>query len=338
MGNGRQVTLTRSHIANIWSSGVDSQAFCAWDGAGPYTITDNYLEAASENVMFGGADSASADRIPSDITVTGNHFSKQVAWRGQSRNIKNLFELKSARRVVVRQNLFEHNWTDGQAGTAILFTPRNQDGRAPWSVVEDVLFENNIIRDTEGVFSVSGRDDEKASAQTTAITIRNNLALASGLFLLVGNEVGTLTVDHNTIDQGANFATIFLGDVMEPGAETTRPARYAAASLKITNNLANHGEYGVYGDSVGVGTVAFSLTSSYVWTNNVLAGGAGNTYPPITWLPSVAEHQQNFNPDYTLVASSKYRSAGTDGKDLGVLGSLPGSIRAPVATGGPRVY
>jgi hypothetical protein len=94
----------------------------------------------------------------------------------------------------------------------------------------------------------------------------------------------------------------------------------------------------VYGDSVGVGTVAFSLTSSYVWTNNVLAGGAGNTYPPITWLPSVAEHQQNFNPDYTLVASSKYRSAGNDGKDLGVLGSLPGSIRAPVATGGPRVY
>ena len=245
MGNGRQVTLTRSHIANIWWSGVDSQAFCAWDGAGPYTITDNYLEAASENVMFGGADSASAERIPSDITVTGNHFSKQVGWRGQSRNVKNLLEFKSARRVVVRQNLFEHNWTDGQAGTAILFTPRNQDGRAPWSVVEDVLFENNVIRDTEGVFSVSGRDNEKASAQTTAITIRNNLAVASGLFLLLGNEVGTLTIDHNTIDQRANFATIFLGDVMEPGAANTRPAQYAAASLKITNNLAYHGEYGV---------------------------------------------------------------------------------------------
>ena len=338
MGNGRQVTLTRSHIANIWWSGVDSQAFCAWDGAGPYTITDNYLEAASENVMFGGADSASADRIPSDITITGNHFSKQVGWRGESRNVKNLLEFKSARRVVVRQNLFEHNWTDGQAGTAILFTPRNQDGRAPWSVVEDVLFENNVIRDTEGVFSVSGRDNEKASAQTTAITIRNNLAVASGMFLLIGNEVGTLTVDHNTIDQRANFATIFLGDVMEPGAANTRPAQYAAASLKITNNLAYHGEYGVYGDSVGVGTVAFSLTRSYVWTNNVLAGGAGNTYPTVTWLPSVAEHQQNFNADYTLVTSSKYRAAGNDGKDLGMLGSLPTAVWPPAAAGIPRVY
>ena len=338
MGNGRQVTLTRSHIANIWWSGVDSQAFCAWDGAGPYTITDNYLEAASENVMFGGADSASAERIPSDITVTGNHFSKQVGWRGQSRNVKNLLEFKSARRVVVRQNLFEHNWTDGQAGTAILFTPRNQDGRAPWSVVEDVLFENNVIRDTEGVFSVSGRDNEKASAQTTAITIRNNLAVASGLFLLIGNEVGTLTIDHNTIDQRANFATIFLGDVMEPGAANTRPAQYAAASLKITNNLAYHGEYGVWGEGLGVGTAAFSLTRSYVWTNNVLAGGAGNTYPSVTWLPSVAEHQQNFNADYTLVTSSKYRAAGNDGKDLGMLGSLPTAVWPPAAAGIPRVY
>jgi hypothetical protein len=70
MGNGRQVTLTRSHIANIWSDGVDSQAFAAWDGAGPYTITDNYLEAASENVMFGGADSAAPDRIPSRATMS----------------------------------------------------------------------------------------------------------------------------------------------------------------------------------------------------------------------------------------------------------------------------
>jgi hypothetical protein len=46
---------TRSHLAGIWRSGQDSQAFAAWDGAGPYTITDNYLEAASETVMFGGA-------------------------------------------------------------------------------------------------------------------------------------------------------------------------------------------------------------------------------------------------------------------------------------------
>src|SRR5262245_2662366 len=107
MGNGRHVTLTRSHIANIWTSGQDSQAFCAWDGAGPYTVVDNYLEAASENVMFGGANSKAADRIPSDIVVERNHFSKPLEWKGKPRTVKNLFELKSAKRANVRNNLFE---------------------------------------------------------------------------------------------------------------------------------------------------------------------------------------------------------------------------------------
>ena len=88
MGNGRQITLTRSHIANIWASGLDSQAFCAWDGAGPYTITNNYLEAASENVMFGGANSQSADRVPADILVEGNHFSKPLDWKGTPRAVQ----------------------------------------------------------------------------------------------------------------------------------------------------------------------------------------------------------------------------------------------------------
>ena len=115
-------------------------------------------------------------------------------------------------------------------------------------------------------------------------------------------------------------------------------ASYQHQRLCEADRSANHGEYGVYGDRIGVGTVAFSLTRSYVWTNNVLAGGAGNTYPSVTWLPSVAEHQQNFNGDYTLVASSKYRAAGNDGKDLGVLGSLPTAGWPPAAASTPRVY
>lgn len=322
MGNGRQITLTRSHIANIWMSGVDSQAFAAWDGAGPYTITDNYLEAASENVLFGGADSAAPDRIPSDILVTNNHMSKRLEWKGQPRNVKNLFELKAARRVVVRNNLFERNWTDGQAGVAILFTPRNQDGRAPWTVVEDVLFEHNIIRDTEGVFNVLGHDDERPSARTTRITIRHNLAIGSGTFVLAGGEVGVLTIDHNTVNQRGNFATLFYGDIAQPDGFGTRPAQFAVESLTITNTLANHNTYGLYGDTIGVGTKALTLlVRNWTWTHNVLAGEAGweYSYPAVTWQPTTAQHQAQFTATYELVASSTYHGSATDGQDLGVL-------------------
>lgn len=321
-GNGRHIILTRSHIANIWRSGQDSQAFCAWDGGGPYTVTDNYLEAASENVMFGGANSASPDQVPADILVDGNHFSKPLAWRGTAKYVKNLFELKSAKRVTIRNNLFERNWTDAQNGYAILFTVRNDQGGSPWSVVEDVLFERNVIRDTEGVFNILGYDQYSPSGQTTRITIRHNLAIGSGTFLSAGGEVGTLTLDHNTIDQGWNFAILYTGSIWVAGTSAVRAAQFSVESLTVTDTLANHNEYGLFGDSTGIGTTALAqLTRTYTWTHNVLAGeaGWGHTYPEVTWQPSMAEHRAQFTDGYRLVATSSYRNAGNDGRDLGVL-------------------
>jgi hypothetical protein len=338
-GNGRQITLTRSHVANIWRAGQDSQAFCAWDGAGPYTITDNYLEAASENVMFGGANSLAADRVPADILVSGNHFSKRLEWRGQGKAVKNLFELKSAKRATIRGNVFERNWTDAQSGTAIVFTVRNDEGGAPWSVVEDVLFEQNIVRDTEGVFNVLGHDSYQPSGRLTRVTIRHNLAIGSGFFLQAGGEVGVLTIDHNTVDQGRNFLTLYTGSVWLAGTPAARDGQFAVESLTVTNNLGNHNDYGVFGGSIGTSGLA-ALTRSYQWTHNVLAGGAGYTYPGVTWLPTVAVHRAHFNPDYSLVPSSSYRGAATDRQDLGA--SLAGSSSsgleaAPGPPGVPRI-
>jgi hypothetical protein len=330
MGNGRQITLTRSHIANIWRTGQDSQAFCAWDGGGPYTITDNHLEAASENVMFGGADSASPDRIPSDILVEGNIFSKRLEWRGQAKVVKNLFELKAARRVTVRNNVFERNWSDGQAGTAIVLTVRNQDGAAPWSVVEDVLFERNIIRETEGVFNILGYDNERPSGRTTRITLRHNIATGTGVFLLAGGEVGTVTIDHNTVDQGYNFITLYKGGIWPAGTGSPRPASFAIESLTVTNTIGNHNEYGVFGEDSGLGVSALTaLTRHYAWSHNVLAGGTGGAYPMPTWQPSMAAHRAEFGANYTLTPTSTYRRAGSDGQDLGASLAATGAPSAP---------
>ena len=334
--NGRQITLTRSHIANIWRAGQDSQAFCAWDGAGPYTVTDNYLEAASENVMFGGANSSSPANVPADIVVTGNHFSKRLEWRGQGKVVKNLFELKSAKRVTVRNNIFERNWTDGQSGTAIVFTVRNDEGGAPWSVVEDVLFEQNLVRDTEGVFNILGTDSYQPSGRATRITIRNNLAIGTGFFLQAGGEVGTLTIDHNTVDQGRNFLTLYSGSVWPTGTAAPRDGQFAVESLTVTNTLANHNDYGAFGGSIGTPALV-AMTRSYRWTHNVLAGGPDFPYPAVTWRPTTADYRAQFNADYSLVASSTYRGAGSDGRDLGASLSLSGSFDGRTSPGSPGV-
>jgi len=318
-GNGQKITLTRSYIANIARASQDSQAFCAWDGAGPYTLTNNYLEAASENVMFGGADSKAPDRVPSDILIEGNHFTKRLEWKGAGLVVKNLFEMKAGRRITVRDNLFERNWTDAQTGFGILLKVVNQGGTAPWSVLEDVLFERNVVRDTENGFNILGNDYAKPSGRATRITIKNNLLLTPGMAFQAGGEIGDLTIDHNTVDQGYTLMSLYKGTVWSAGAAAARPGTYAVEHLTYTNNLARHNAYGVKGQGTAVGTASLTAFSvSYVWTNNVLAGGAGFSYPSITWFPTVTVYQQSFDSNYHLVSGCPYSGAATDGKDVGV--------------------
>ena len=73
-----------------------------------------------------------ADLVPADITIRRNLVSKPLEWRGSKWQVKNAFELKNARRVLVEGNVFEHVWAGAQTGYAIVFTPRNQGGRAPY--------------------------------------------------------------------------------------------------------------------------------------------------------------------------------------------------------------
>ncbi|CAN5872050.1 hypothetical protein BH24ACI5_BH24ACI5_17970 [soil metagenome] len=322
LGNGRHITLTQSYCSGVWRSGQDSQCFVAWDGAGPYTITDNFLEAASENVMFGGADSISPDNIPADILVEHNFFSKRLEWKGHPRNVKNLFELKAAKRVVVRHNVFERNWVDGQSGTAIVFTPRNQDGTAPWSVVEDVLFEYNIVRDTPSHFNVLGYDNLYPSQQTTRITIRHNLLLGSGggRLALIGNEVGTLVFDHNTYVSPqvaeAAAATLYAEGTIKIATGGSRVPAFAVKDLTFTNNLAQYNTYGFH-SSLGLGSAALTaMCQAYTWANNVLAGGLG-VYPATTTFLPVGDYPSQFDASYYLVSTSQFTSMATDGTDLG---------------------
>src|SRR5262249_38079924 len=153
-----------------------SQAIGGWNGPGPYTISNNYLEAASENLLFGGADPGIPNLVPSDITITRNYFTKQIAWRSQPQwNVKNLLELKTAQRVTIDGNVIEYSWEAAQSGYAIMLTPRNQDGTAPWSVVQHVQLTNNVVRHAASGIAILGTDNEHPSQLTNDILIRNNL-------------------------------------------------------------------------------------------------------------------------------------------------------------------
>jgi len=180
--NSASTAIIDSYISNCHGVGFDTQAVCGWNGPGPFKIVNNYLEGAGENVMFGGADPKIANMVPSDIEFRRNQCSKPLSWcetepsyAGVHWSVKNLFELKNAQRVLVDGNIFEYVWGDAQVGFAIQLTTRNQDGTAPWSVVQDVTFTNNIVRHAAGGINFLGYDDLNPSQQTKRIKVRNNL-------------------------------------------------------------------------------------------------------------------------------------------------------------------
>ena len=333
--NSASTTVTGSYIADIKSDGQDSQAIAGWNGPGPYTITNNYLEAAGENVMFGGGDPAIPNLVPSDITISNNVFSKPVAWRTENWVVKNLFELKNARRVTIQNNTFEYNWDDAQSGFAILFTVRNQDGGCAWCQVEDVLFERNIVRHAAAGINILGFDDieNHPSLQTRGITIRDSLFDdidpvrwgGNGYFLQLLGGPADITVDHNTIIQDNAFGVILAEGPPIQG-------------FRFTNNLVRHGAYGIIGTDHGSGsdTIAAYFPDAVI-SNNVIADANPAAYPTANLFPSSDEFRSNFvsytDGDYRLVAHSAWRGAGSDGEDLGASFGDP----VPVVTGDRRV-
>jgi hypothetical protein len=312
--NSASTSVLNSYISEIKAPQQDSQAIAGWNGPGPYTITNNYLEAAGENVLFGGADPAIPNLVPSDIVVTRNHLAKQMAWQSQPTwTVKNLFELKNAQRVLIDGNIMEGNWLAAQVGYSILFTPRNQDGTAPWSIVQDVKFTNNIVRRASSGINILGRDYLQPSQVTNNITIRNNLFELSaatyggpGRFMLV-NGGSNITVDHNTVFQDG--PSVLYADSNQ------------ATGFVFTNNVLPYATWTIMGGnaSPGNGTIAMYFPQSQ-FLGGVFVGASPSSYPTGNYYPATIANVGFMNlasGDYRLSSTSPYRNAGTDGKDPG---------------------
>ena len=255
--------------------------------------------------------------------------------------VKNIFELKNARDVVVEQNLFEYNWLHGQAGYAIVFTVRNSSGACTWCTIENVDFRYNVVRHVAGGINILGYDSPEITQQGRNIRIVHNLFYdvnhtnwgGTGVFLLVGDEPRDITVDHNTVDHsGASLVSVYGGPPED---------RREVYGFKYTNNLARHGKYGVFGagSSPGLLTIETYFPDG-VFKKNLFAGGSASKYPPDNYFAFIFEDQfvSAAEDDFRLTPSSPFRAAATDGSDLGVdLSKLTEAFAAPAGGPAPEI-
>jgi hypothetical protein len=316
--DGAYVAVVDSYLSDFQEEGADTQGLWAHNTTGPLQIRDNYIEAAGENVMFGGADSREAALVPADIEISNNYFFKPLSLIPTKYTMKNLLEFKAAQRVVVTGNTFENNPAKAQNGFAILITPRNQGGTAPWSVTSDIAITGNTLINVGSGFNVLGRDNLQPSLLTERILIRDNLVGVTGLngadgrgfqFLGGGNDY---TVDHNTLINSAPSSTVAFAE-----SKSNKISNFV-----FTNNLAALTTWGFFGSGVGEGTRPLdSYFSAWTFSKNVLVGRPAGSYPAGNFFPTgvAAVGFANYaGGNYLLAADSPYKSAATDGTAIGV--------------------
>jgi hypothetical protein len=126
---------------------------------------------------------------------------------------------------------------------------------------------------------------------------------------------GSVVIDHNTIFQTNNIAVQTRAYPLNSYVSAVWPA----PGFVFTNNIANG--YGFTGDSTADGLPTLSTYyTGYVFARNVLVGGNPSQYPAGNFFPSSLAQAGFVNyagGNYRLAASSPYKNAGTDGKDIG---------------------
>jgi hypothetical protein len=314
--NSAETSIINSYVSGFAGDGDETQAVAGWNGPGPFHIINNYLEGGAEVLIFGGADPSITNLVPSDIEIRRNYFHKPAEWQGRA-TIKGTLELKNARRVIIDGNLLE----SGILVTAFVITVRNQDGKAPWSTIEDVQITNNIVRHASTGVNILGKDNEHPSQEAKRIRIANNLledVVNPGdiAYFLQINGTDSATVEHNTVQQGGNVITSYGN---------------AARNFVFRNNIV---QFNLYGVACSVETptcpdIAFcNCFPGGTIKGNVIADNrnVSASYSLEKGFPGnfiVSSYDSVGFVDYArgnwqLAAGSKYRGKATDGKDPGV--------------------
>ncbi len=365
---GNYIAVVDSYISDMKDSGSDTQAVGGWNFQGPLKIVNNFLEAAGENIVFGGSAPVVEGVVPSDIEIRGNHLYKPLRWRpgnpefaGARWLVKNSFEVKSGQRILFEGNVVENNWAGGQAGFMVMLTPAYQSNQVPQAVVQDITIRYNVFAHSGGWINsnyTSPGDNSSGPATPPDVVctpgqvpvgclrarrwnIHDNLVEdifgakwgGEGRALQILGPTDDITFAHNTVFQDG--AMIMFGS---PGP-ARNPNRITQRFI-FRDNLINHGRQGVTGAGTpdAMATLEFHAPG-HVFRGNVIVGDSVGAYPGKNSFAGDWKKVKFVNGEganFCLAPDSKFRKAGTDGKDIGAdFDAIEKATAGVVATGKP---
>jgi hypothetical protein len=250
MAHGQDTVIQDSWIDECWNVGRDAMALGGWEKTKNLLIKNSYLGGGAQSLYFGGADAANEASIPDGIVVQKCTLSKNPAWYAKGAQIKTSMELKCAKNVLFEDCIFEYaGISGGSTGYLMLLNVRNQDGKAPFSTVQNIKFVRCYGRHAGGVVNFLGQDDINPSGSLTDISFENCMFedidpkagpwKGQGRVFLFLNSPRNITFDSVTVHGNNLGSTLYLGSKI-PG-------------FKIKNTILPNSMYGVKIDSGGSG-------------------------------------------------------------------------------------
>jgi len=356
LGGARYTAVVDSYFTDFHciaqtSACADAQAISGGLGdnpMGPYKITNNFLEAGAECIIFGGG---RATKVPADIEVSHNHMFKPLTWmkgepgyvggtNGNPFVVKNLFELKNAQRVLLEGNILENSWGGfTQVGFAILLTPKNPGGCAPCQVTDVTIRYNYVSHVGGGLQIANALSDNGAALDGQRYSIHDIVIddidpkryNGPGELAQISVNPGAPLLQNVTINHVTAFPPSMLlvvGDMVAASGQMK--------NFVLTNSIVSAGKYPVWSTGGGPVNCAFHDTPrttfdacfiNYTFASNAIIDAppaySASSWPPGNFFPSspgavrFAKYNGGNGGDYRLEPSSPYKSKGTDGKDLG---------------------
>jgi hypothetical protein len=344
--------FTDFHCIAVTGTCSDAQTITGGSGddpGGPYKIVNNFLEAAGENILFGGGPGTTT---PADIEIRHNHLFKPMIWMegqpgfvggksGKPFIVKNHFELKNAQRVLFEDNLLENVWGGfSQAGFSILLSPKNQNNQCPACRVTDITIRSVKISNVGSGFQIANAlsdaggasfGGERYSIHDVLVDgVRGKDYKGSGNFALIMSVAPPLRdvrIEHVTA-----FVPHFLISIQNPGTQkmsgfTVANNLFSSDDLQLASAGGGPQNCAFRPEAQGSSGVIKSCFDNSSFTHNLIVGGynwpSGNltvkdaNAAGVSAKAGLGRYRLCRQKDEVCKKPSPAIAASTDGRDIG---------------------